>query len=65
MIEVTKEEMIIIKLDGPQARKSLEALNRISAALDDLPNDKRTPLVNAGTIDQLLTLRLALERELL
>ena len=59
-LEVKRETKLTLTLSEDYAKKLERSLLRTLAAVDHLSPDRRSALVNTGTTDSLLALRLAL-----
>lgn len=63
-LKVKRETMITISMEEETARTMSRAMNRLLTSVDHLDTARRTQLVNTGTIDAVLAMRMAIEQEL-
>lgn len=64
MMEARKEVMVTVEMGGDDAVRLSGSLNRVLNAVGELDNDALRPLINAGDIDRLLSLRLLIDNTL-
>jgi hypothetical protein len=63
-LSAKRESMIIIEMNEPTARKITRALARLLESVDHLDATRREVIVNTGTVDVVLALRMVIAEEL-
>jgi hypothetical protein len=63
-LQVKRESMITITMDEDTAGTMTRALGRMLSSVDHMTPERRTWLINLGTVDAVLALQMAIMQEL-